>query len=251
MKHFLLLSLSLICSATLWAQITNPDEMVSVSSDMQDKLVELALKNPEIEISDHQINVAKYQLQSAKGWWADNISLSFNANEYSLKRLGKEPPATTGQYTPYYPLYNVGVNIPIGGILTKPAMVKAARERVAIALAQQNSTYIQIKFAVLTAYENYLASKELLTLQSQATESAYSEFLQAKEQFRNGQLMLDGYNTATQQYHNQQVAKINAEHNFNLTKIQLESLIGVPLEKVLDNGSPSAPADSTQGAQVP
>lgn len=246
MKYLMMLIFSFLCCNPLFAQVLSPDKMMATSSDIKGKLVELAFQNPELEIADHQINVAKYQLKSAKGWWADNISLAFNANEYSLKRLGKKPDVTTGQYTPFYPLYNVGVNIPIGGILTKPAMVRAAKERVAIAQAQRNSTYNQIKAAVLTAYEDYLASKQLLTLQSQVTESTYSEFLQAKEKFRNGQILLDDYNTATQAYHSQQVSKITAQHNFNLTKIQLESLIGVPLDGVLNNGGSAIPTDSTR-----
>lgn len=248
MKHFLMLSLTFILSIPAFGQITPTGNRMAVSSSIREKLVTLALQNPQLEIADHQIKISKYNLKTAKGWWINNVHLSFNANEFTIKRLMGEKPNTAGQYySNYYPIYNMGVNIPIGGIFTQPAQVKAAREQVAIAEAQRNSQYRQIREAVLSAYEDYLASKELLTVQSQITESSYNDFLQAKRQFRNGQISVDEYNVAAASYHSQLKSRISAQHNFNLDKIQLETIIGVPLSSVLNNNEQpqNAPADST------
>lgn len=235
MKHWLMLCLASILFSPVLAQEITPDKMMDVNSDIRNKLVELALQNPELEVADHQVNVAKYNLSAAKGWWAENFTLSFNANEYSIKNMGKSSTTDVGHFYSPYPLYNMGINIPIGGIFSKPQAVKAAREQVAIMEADRTGTYRQIRASVLSAYEDYLSSRELLTVQSQVTESAYNEFLQARQKFGNGQISLESYNNIAQQYHNQLMVRINAEHDLNINKIKLESIIGVPLSNVLPN----------------
>lgn len=248
MKHLILSCLSCLLCGQLYAQVIKPDQMRIPSSNIGDKLVELAIQNPEIEIADHQINIAKYQLKQAKGWWFDNVSLSFNANDFTIKRLGGKT-LPNGQLYPIYPLYNLGLNIPIGGIFSKPAATKAAKEQVAIAQAERVGKYRQVRAQVLSAYEDYLSNQELLTVQSQITESSYNDFLQAKEKFRNGQISVNDYNDAAKAYHDQILSRISAEHNLNLTKIQLEALIGVPLSSIIkENGSgnSSIPAGTTQ-----
>lgn len=236
MKQFLIFSFLCVLCNPLFAQITGPNKTLAYNNDISEKLVTLALQNPELEIADHQINIAKYNVVEAKAWWADRLSVSFNANEFTIKRLeNKQQP--NGQFYPYYPFYNVGLQLTLGDFFSKPATTRAAKEQVAIAEAKRTSTYRSIRAAVLTAYENYLANQELLTIQSQVTESLYNDYLQAKEKFRNGSISVDDYNKAIQAYHDQLAGRINAEHNFNLTKIQLEALIGVPIETVLNNGS--------------
>lgn len=251
MKHFVVLALSFsLCQPSFGQQAITPDKMMSASPDIQDKLVDLAMQNPNLEVSDHEIKIAKYELKEAKAWWINNISLAFNANEFTVDRLvkGKTSEPSNGGYYPYYPIYNVGVSIPIGGLFSKPAATKAAREQVAIAIANRNIEYRQIRAAVLSAYEDYLANQQLLTLQSQATESSYNDYLQAKEKFRNGQINVDAYNIAFRDYRTQLTNSINAQHDFELTKIKIEELIGVPLSSVLNgNGGNAAPADSTAG----
>jgi outer membrane protein TolC len=244
MKHFIAFSIACLLCKFLSAQVITPDKMSTTASGIRDRLVELALQNPDLEVEDHEVKIAKYNLSAAKGWWAENFSFSFNANEYSLKTIGKPANDNTHYYT-LYPLYNMGINIPIGGIFSKPQAVKAARERVAIAENQRTIKYREIRVAVLTAYQNYLSSKELYTVESQLTESAYSDFLQSKEKFRNGEISVNDYNEATDRYQNALKARISAENSFKLTQIQLEALIGVPLSTVLPNNTTQSQANST------
>jgi outer membrane protein TolC len=236
MKHVLLATLCSLLLNPLFAQMNAPDKKMASNPSMAERLVNLAMQNPQLEVADHEVNISQYKLKEEKGWWASSISLSFNANEFTIKRLENKQAPTGGLY-PYYPFYNVGVSIPIGGIISKPFSVKAAREGVAIARAQRNSAYRQIRAAVLSAYNDYLANQELLTIQSQLTESSYNDYLQAKEKFRNGQVSVDDYNKAIQNYHDQLANRIGAQHNLNADKIQLEQLIGQPLDKVLADSS--------------
>lgn len=235
MKRLVLISLTIFLSSPVFAQVISPDSMMTGNADIREKLVTLALQNPDLEIADHQIKIAQYNLKAAKGWWAENFSFAFNANQYSLKTIGKPAGTVPGYSYTLYPLYNMGISIPIGGIFSKPQAVKAAREQVAIARIERTGKYREIRAAVLTAYENYLSSKELYTVESQLAESAYNDYLQAKEKFRNGQISVNDYNASINQYQSMLKSKIGAENSFNLTQIQLEALIGVPISQVLNN----------------
>lgn len=235
MKHLVLVSLTILLSSPVFAQVISPDSMMTANTGIREKLVTLALQNPDLEIADHQINIARYNLKAAKGWWAENFSFAFNANQYSLKTIGKPAGSVSGYSYTLYPLYNMGISIPIGGLFSKPQAVKAAREQVAVAQAERAGKYREIRAAVLTAYENYLSSKELYTVESQLAESAYNDYLQAKEKFRNGQISVNDYNASINQYQSMLKSKIGTENSFNLTQIQLEALIGVPISQVLTN----------------
>lgn len=247
MKNIFLAAVGCLLFNPLFAQMNPPDKKMASNPGIAEKLVNLAMQNPQLEIADHEVTIAQYKLKEEKGWWASSIGLSFNANEFTIKRLQNKEP-TTGGYYPYYPFYNIGVSIPIGGIISKPFSVKAAREGVAIAQAQRSSAYRQIRAAVLSAYNDYLSDQELLTIQSQLTESSYNDYLQAKEKFRNGQISIDEYNKGIQNYHDQLAKRISAQHNLNQDKIQLEQLIGQPLDNIL-GGDESSGQQSTSGTK--
>lgn len=254
MKHLIIL-LCLTCSlySIVFGQVASPDSVAETGINIKEKLITLALQNPDLEIADHQINIAKYNLKAAKGWWTQNFSLSFNANEFSIKQImGKKISSPATPYYNYgglYPLYNMGISIPIGGIFSQPQVVKADREQVAIAEAERENKNRQVRAAVLTAYENYLTSKELYTVESQLAESAYNDYLQAKEKFRNGESSVTDYNAAIDRYQSSLKARIGSENNYNLAQIQLEALIGVPVGQVLtnmrDSGTPSQGKSAT------
>jgi outer membrane protein TolC len=245
MKCIIFLFLVGMLYRPVFAQEVTPEKMMNSNSDIRNKIVELALQNPTLEVADREVKIAKYNLSAAKGWWAENFSFSFNANEYSLKYLGKSSTDESHVYTPY-PLYNMGINIPIGGIFSKPQSVKAGRERVYIAQANRTNTYREIKAEALAAYEDYLRSQKLLAIQSQVTESVYSEYLQAQQKFSDGQITIDDYNNMVQQYRGQLITRINAEHNLNLDRIKLESIIGVPISSLLTGytTTPNGSSDS-------
>src|SRR5699024_737026 len=190
----------------------------------------------EVEIADHQVQIAKNTLKRSKRWWLENISLSFNANEFTIKRFQKssEPDDIGFLYT-NYPLYNIGINIPIGVVFTKSMEVKSARESVAISKAQREQKHNALKANVLSAYADYVQYKKLYTLQLKSTESVFNEFLQAKQKFKMDEISLKEYNAASSRYDDALKNKVGAEHDYQLAKISLEELIGIPVENLLSD----------------
>lgn len=245
MKRIFLITITLLCGKILLAQPSPTGEIVSPDRDIREKIVSLAMQNPELEIADFQVKIAQYQLKEAKGWWLNNISFSLNANEFTVKRLSGQKQSDDLRQYPYYPLYNMGVSIPLGGLFSKPAATKAARERVAIAQATRAGKYRQVRATALSVYEDYLTQKELYTLQSQVTENSYNEYLQASQKFRRGEISLEEYNMTETKYNDALKGRITAKSSYNISKIQLEELIGVPIDQVLQDMNPRGDRQSS------
>ena len=127
----------------------------SVITDIRERLVQLALQNPNFEIADRKVMVANYQLGKAKGDWLMAIVPSVNLNEFTLL------PKAVNQFLP---LWNVGVTLPLNYYTQHKNEVRIAREQLYIAEAEKNERYRDIRLKVLTRYEDYLMYKEMLDL---------------------------------------------------------------------------------------
>ncbi len=135
MKHFVLVFLVLLTLATGQAQPTAPNRSSSTyhlngdsasSSDIREKLVQLALQNPSYEIMDHSVNIADYNVRIAKSAWLSTMFASGNINEFSIN------PSSAGSNPIYYPKYNVGINIPFNIFSQNTNNLKIARENYAL-----------------------------------------------------------------------------------------------------------------------
>lgn len=231
MKYLLLIPALIFISLQAFSQDSIPNRP---EAGIESKIIELAMQNKKLEIADYQVKVAKYQLKQTKRWWLNEILLSFNANEFTVKRFQSKSSDNEQQY-PYYPLYNLRVSIPIGGIFTNSMEVKSAREEVAISRAARDDKFNEMKSNVLAAYANYKQNKKLYALQLKSTESVFNEFLQAKQKFKMDQISLDDFSTASARYDDALKSKVIAEHNYQLSKIALEGLIGTSMENLLSN----------------
>jgi len=199
--------------------------------DIREKLVQLALQNPNYEVADRNVAIANYQLKKSKGAWLGTIAAQGNLNEFSI-----QPPASVnGQSVNLYPRYNVGVTIPFDLFSTKSNDIKVARQQVGIAQAQKNQRFREIKAEVLTRYEDYLLYKQKLEFQSQIVQDAESVYMQAEKDFSDGIIKQSDYNTAFKARSQEKTSLAEIIHSLNLSKIELEKLIGVPIESVLNN----------------
>jgi outer membrane protein TolC len=236
MKQFLVLLL-LFCNF-VHGQVTKPKQYSARSAynltdtvknfDIRERLVQLALNNPAYEVSDRLTNVALYQLHFAKGNWLASMTAQYNANEYTLgiQKTGNNLPIV-------YPKYNFGIALPFDIFTRNINNVKIARENYLIAQANRNDKFRTIKAAVLTAYEDYLLAKQELDLQITMTQDAYTNYQIAERDYRLNVIKADDYSKAYKNWAGEQVTKLTLQRNLNVTKINLEQIIGVKLEDVL------------------
>lgn len=232
-KKVLIVAFLLINSLVLVAQ--NPprrlgstyhtDNDTSQITNIREKLVQLAMQNPNFEIADRRVSIANYQLTKAKGEWLSVIVPNVNLNELTLK-----PKGTGNQFLP---LWNVGVNIPLNFYTQRRNDVKVARENLYIAEAEKNQRYREIRTQVLTKYEDYLMYKDILDLQSRVTQDAYLNYRQKEQDFKDDLIGVDVYNNAFALYKEQQVRKLTDIRNFNVSKLELEQMIGISIDDLL------------------
>lgn len=201
------------------------DNDTSQITNIREKLVQLAMQNPNFEIADRKVSIANYQLNKAKGEWLSVIVPSVNLNELTL-----QPKGTGNQFLP---LWNVGVAIPLNFYTQRKNEVKVARENLYIAEAEKNQRYREIRTQVLTKYEDYLMYKDILDLQSRVTQDAYLNYRQKEQDFKDDLIGVDVYNNAFALYKEQQVRKLTDVRNFNVSKLELEQMIGISIDDLL------------------
>jgi outer membrane protein TolC len=116
---------------------------------------------------------------------------------------------------------------------TRSNDIRIARENLGIAQAGKNQQFREIRALVLTSYEGYLMHLQKLMFQNQLTEDANTIFKQKEKDFSEGIIDEELYNRAYRAWTEEQSRKVELQHNVNVSKIDLERLIGVPLDTVI------------------
>ena len=219
----------LLVTQILQAQTTGflyrPDS--TRKSDIRERLVQLALQNPTYEMVDHASQAASYQIKIAKSAYLGLFSASGNLNEFTINSAVN---GTT--YPNYYPKYNFAVNIPFDIFTRTTNNVKIARENYYISTAAKNEKFREIKADVLSKYENYLMAKQQVEFQGRLTQSEYSTFKRAESDFAENLIKLDDVEKSQKNYITEQLKSLMFQRDFNITKIELEKVIGVKIEDV-------------------
>ncbi|TWF42435.1 outer membrane efflux protein [Chitinophaga polysaccharea] len=196
---------------------------------LKERLVELAYQNPQLKEIDFKKQISKYEENKAKASWLDMLTAAGNLNEFTIKGSG-----TTNNNT-LYPRYNFGVMVPIGHLISIPNDVKIAKAN-GKALEQQKETgKLALKAAVLRAYEDYAANKQLYELQLPLLEDAYNHYKQVESRFSKADqnTQVETLNEAYRLYNAEMVRKVALERDVKQSKIALEGIIGSTMEEVL------------------
>ncbi|MEN7551578.1 TolC family protein [Rapidithrix thailandica] len=224
-----ILAVLLLCAGPVWAQV-DYDRVIlpegNTSQEQVEKLIRTAWKNyPENKILQHKITISEYEIRKAKVDWSKDIRASFNLNEGNI-----DPPENGANL--FYPRYNMGVTLPLSTLLVTPKQVKIAKQNHQIAKEELNQQKLFIRKIVLIKYQHYLSAKKVFQVQSEITEEQYSKYVLAEQQFKNGEIELETFNETLRSYNTERLNKIKAEEQLLTSKIELEELVGVPLEEV-------------------
>jgi len=243
-RNSLMALLLLMIAAPAMAQVIQNKKAEPISSvrpltadkmmDIRERLVQLALQNPNYEIADRKVMIAAYQVKKAKGSWLNVIGVQGNLNELSLKGSTTDP--ITGRVTSpgsFYPRYNIGANIPFDLFSAKKNDVKIAKENLSIAQAEKNQRFREIKAQVLTKYEDYLLCQQKLDGQSQVTQDARTAYLAAEKDFQEGAIKQEDYNKSYRGYTDEKIKQAEYLRNYNVIKLELESMIGISMDDLL------------------
>lgn len=204
-----------------------PDAATDIS--FAEKLVRLAWKNnPSNRILEREKTIADYEIKQARWSWLNEFRVQGNVNEFVLNE-----DADVGGRAAFFPKYNITGAVRLGFFVDIPLETKKKKEEYYIAQLNIDQQKLGLRAEVLKRYETYLMNRELLKVQTEATEDLFATFSLVEQNFKNGQASLDDYNKTLDRYNTQKLRKITAQGNFNRAKIEVEEIIGVKLEDVI------------------
>ncbi len=192
-------------------------------------LAELALKNLQVKVLDKEIEVNKYNWQLNKASWLNNLRASFNMNEANLKST----PVVSGERNIFYPRYNFNLTVPLGDFITNPKQSKIARTQYEQSQVRKEIEINSLKEAIKVAYQNYNMHKTLLALQETALQDETLIFSQVEAKFKVNGVPLETFTQASKRLSDVLAKKITLMRDVNVSKYQLETLIGMRLEDAL------------------
>lgn len=197
---------------------------------IEEELVRLAWKNNPIKsLSQNSIEAARRGVNLAEASWLENIRVTGNVNEFVIN-----PSRDVADRAQFFPLYNVSASIPLGIFFTNPQYIKLSKIEYQNQLINLNQQKLLLRSKVLSLYEEYKLNAKINSLNSEILENAYNSFILVEENFKNGETSLENYNQAYETYKRQQINKLNAEKDLEISIISLEEIIGVDLEFILD-----------------
>ena len=196
-----------------------------VSDDLlKARLIKFALKNPQLDAADANIRIAEIDLRKAKGSLLGAVQLGANINEFVV---------SNSTAASFFPKYNLGLGIPLDLFSRNKAVRQVASQEILIAEAQKLEQERLIKTEVLIRYENYKEKKELVELQKISMEDDFATYKRAQQQYADDEIELSEMNKLYKTYINEKATLTSLQKNLNVAIIELESIIGVSLEKAL------------------
>ncbi|MGN7824469.1 TolC family protein [Chitinophaga sp. 22536] len=238
MKKMLTTVLVMCMSIFAFAQLQKKDTAVLLKlpadpvtvARFKEKLVELALQNPDISQYAIKKEINKYEKNMAGAAWLNHFTAAGNLNEFTIKGN-----SNNNINTNYYPRYNFGVMLPLGNLIKIPNDIKRVKAEGRLLDKQREAEAMALKGKVLEAYEEYAANKKLYELHMPLMEDALQNFNQAEEKFRAGDpaVPIEIYKSSYSAYNGEMVKHIQLEKVLRQSKLILEALVGTTLENVM------------------
>jgi outer membrane protein TolC len=199
---------------------------------MEERLVQLAWQNnPSSDMAKNNVAFAQYGLKTIKTDWGTQFGVNGNLNEFTIKGFnGSEDPLSRANF---YPRYNVYVHIPFSSFIQRPNQRRAAQTRVAYAKDELNLMKLEIRARVLKFYTQYKQNKEVYDIRMKAQEEELDLFNLIESKFKKNQITVQEYLQASKARTEQKVQVALAKSLFEQSKLDLEEVIGVPLDDVL------------------
>ena len=90
-----------------------------------------------------------------------------------------------------------------------------------------------LKSEVLSRYETFKEQKDLLALQNITVANNLSDYQAAQKNFSEGVITIEDLNKYYQGYVAEKIKIISTTKDYNIARIRLEELIGIPIENAL------------------
>ncbi len=203
--------------------VQNDGQNVVTAEDVvKDHLVKIALRNPAFTIDDANIRIAELNRKRAGASWLSSINLGGNVNEFVIKNS----PAAS-----FYPKYNAGLTVPLDIFSRVKNEKGVADQNIIIAKATKEQRERQIKAETLTRYETFKEKSDLVALQNVVLANNLSDYQLAQKNFEDGSITIEALNSIYQNYMGEKNKMVTYKKDLNISVVQLEEILGMPLEK--------------------
>ncbi len=227
------LCLSLCFSLTFAAAQDLSDSQTVYALPSLDSLISLSLKNsPSLKMSEAQIQQQKFQLNSRKLEWTNNISANTNAGigNVLLWNGGVE----TGFTSTIIPQYRAGVNIdlPLNRFVDRKNQVGMAEAQYRAAKFQKDVQAEELTGRVTTLYFQLVTNINVLKIRRDALQTLQIQKALAEKDLQNGNIGIVEMSAMVREYANAQESYETFKQSFLLTWKQMEYLVGQPLKLI-------------------
>jgi outer membrane protein TolC len=200
--------------------------LIAPVDSIEEKLVALALISPAVKITESQSKINEYQLRATRNTWVNLFTINANYNNQVATQANQ-----TGAIL--FPGFTMGFTIPLGTIVATGPRVKAAKQQLAISNFTKEQVARNIRAEIIGKYRQYLNYAQVISIQNQTVDDEETAYLEAKEQFRNGKINIDAYNTSQKIYNLELTRKLNLQLEQELVKLEIERMIGTSLDGII------------------
>jgi outer membrane protein TolC len=190
-----------------------------------EKLLKLALKNPQIASADANLKIAEISRKKAGSSLLNSISAAGNINEFTINGTAAAA---------FYPKYNLGIIVPFDIFARTQAEKNSADQMIIINTSQRLLIEANLKARVLIQYELYKEKKQLVELQKIAMEDDIAAYVRAQKDFKENNIMIEELNRIYKTSIVEKAILATKEKDLNVAIIQLEEIIGTPIKTVLE-----------------
>jgi len=220
-KTFCLTLFILVSASNIHAQ---ESMMHDVSYQFLEKLIATAKKNyPEVQVRQHQVNIAKSTFHQSNFGWLDAFSASYIYTPQSTINL-TSPTIFQG--------YQLVATVSLGSLFERPYTIHNAREAAKVAEQQQQEYNLNLEKQVTNFYFAYLEAQADLRNRTNAVTDATTMVNQLKTTYQKNETTYEVYNQALTNLYNQNSFKLQAELSVFTAKTNLEELLGAKLESI-------------------
>lgn len=206
-------------------KIILPDN--AVPSNFEDRLVQLAWKNhPSNKIVLQNVEIAKKEKKLSQWKWLDDIYANGNLNEYTIN------PSPIAPSNVFFPRYNFGIRVSLGTFVSTPLHSKIGSDKIVNSENEVNERKLIVREEVLANFEKMKQFYKFLKLREQIKEDFLTMYKDSEKKFSTGEIDIEKYRSAVQAYYGQAEKVVEAQANFNNSKITLEALIGINLSEI-------------------
>jgi hypothetical protein len=198
--------------------------------DFSEYLVQLAwLNSPESQIVQDQGRNARDASRMVHKEWMRDAQTTFNLNESNLR---SQSTAGAGSNV-FFPRYNVSVALNLYNILSQKQKNSIGNRDIKIADHKTNQRKLEIRNKTLSRYASFKLAKQLLKLRTLAEQDVYANYILIQQLYKTtDEKNFEEYTHASSAYYAAQEARMKAESEVQIAKLDVEEMIGIKWELI-------------------